>query len=189
MPHESSSNPPDGPTLGLYWQRSYSRGVINYMFLDAPEYVQKTGSSCCSISATYPLCWFCPTSQRGGPGFDPTSTGVGACENKVTFSERSYAHCSMYRYVHPRTHICACASHFMEGSVRLSLSKHYTPQLGASVPSSEAFAVPGPSTPQLGAVVPSPATPKLPVTVNLAYLGSFCLGCRMVILLETRART
>ena len=24
------------------------------------------------------------------------------CENKVTFSERSYAHCSMYRYVHPR---------------------------------------------------------------------------------------
>ena len=159
------------------------------MFLDAPEYVQKTCSSCCSISATYPLCWFCPTSQRGGPGFDPTSTGVGACENKVTFSERSYAHCSMYRYMHPRTHICACASHFMEGSVRLSLSKHYTPQLGASVPSSEAFAVPGPSTPQLGAVVPSPATPKLPVTVNLAYLGSFCLGCRMVILLETRART
>ena len=25
------------------------------------------------------------------------------CENRVTFSERSYAHCSMYRYVHPRT--------------------------------------------------------------------------------------
>ena len=25
------------------------------------------------------------------------------CENKVTFGERSYAHCSMYRYVHPRT--------------------------------------------------------------------------------------
>ena len=25
------------------------------------------------------------------------------CENKVTFRERSYAHCSMSRYVHPRT--------------------------------------------------------------------------------------
>ena len=25
------------------------------------------------------------------------------CENKKTFSERSYAHCSMYRYVHPWT--------------------------------------------------------------------------------------
>ena len=132
-----------------------------------------------------------PISGRARQEADSTivRAALTNCENKVTFSERSYAHCSMYRYVHPRTHICACASHFMEGSVRLSLSKHYTPQLGASVPSSEAFAVPGPSTPQLGAVVPSPATPKLPVTVNLAYLGSFCLGCRMVILLETRART
>ena len=26
-----------------------------------------------------------------------------SCENKVTFNERSYAHCSMYRYVHPRS--------------------------------------------------------------------------------------
>ena len=34
----------------LYWQRSYSRGVINYMFLDAPEYVQKT----CSSATHYP---------------------------------------------------------------------------------------------------------------------------------------
>ena len=25
------------------------------------------------------------------------------CENKVTFSERSYAHCSMSIYMHPRT--------------------------------------------------------------------------------------
>ena len=25
------------------------------------------------------------------------------CENKVAFRERSYAHCSMYRYVHLRT--------------------------------------------------------------------------------------
>ena len=26
-----------------------------------------------------------------------------SCENEVTFSERSYAHCCMYRYVHLRT--------------------------------------------------------------------------------------
>ena len=77
------------------------------------HYSSTSSPACsCSISAIYPLCWSCPTSQRGGPGFDPTSTGVGACENKVTCSERSYAHCSMYRYVHPRTHICACVFHF-----------------------------------------------------------------------------
>ena len=31
------------------------------------------------------------------------SAALTKCKNKVTFSERSYAHCSMYRYVHPRT--------------------------------------------------------------------------------------
>ena len=35
------------PLRGGYW---YSRGVINYMFLDAQEYVQKT----CSSATHYP---------------------------------------------------------------------------------------------------------------------------------------
>ena len=92
----------------------------------------------------------------------------------------------MYEYLHHRLNTSVSKSVLMEERAALVFVHdwcvHITPGL-------EAFAVPGPSTPQLGAFVPSPATPKLPVTANLAYLGSFCLGCRMVILLKTRART
>ena len=50
---------------------------------------------------------------------------LSSCENKITFCERSYAHCSMCRYVHARTPTCACVSHLMEGNARLNLSKHH----------------------------------------------------------------
>ena len=43
------------------------------------------------------------------------------CDNKMPFCERSYAHCSMYSYVHPRTFTCACVSNLMEGSARSNL--------------------------------------------------------------------
>ena len=39
----------------------------------------------------------------------------------MPFCERSYAHCSMYSYVHPRTFTCACVSNLMEGSARSNL--------------------------------------------------------------------
>ena len=46
-------------------------------------------------------------------------------ENNKTFCERSYAHCPMCSYVHPRTHACAYVSHLMEESARLNLSNHH----------------------------------------------------------------
>ena len=47
---------------------------------------------------------------------------LSSCENKITFCERSYAHCSMCRYVHPRTHTCACVSHLMERNAHFPIS-------------------------------------------------------------------
>ena len=52
--------------------------------------------------------------------FSMAHAALTSCENKITFCERSYAHCSMCRYVHSRTHTCACVSHLMEGSARLN---------------------------------------------------------------------
>ena len=40
-------------------------------------------------------------SARAGCTLRPTMA-LAICENKVTFSERSYAHCSMSIYMHPR---------------------------------------------------------------------------------------
>ena len=51
--------------------------------------------------------------------------GEVCCENKITFCERSYAHCSICICVHSRMHTCACASHLTEGSARLNMIKHY----------------------------------------------------------------
>ena len=56
---------------------------------------------------------------------NPLTRSIARSRMLETFSERSYAHCSMYRYLHPRTHTCACVSHLMEGSAHLNLSKHH----------------------------------------------------------------
>ena len=34
------------------------------------------------------------------------SDRITHCENEVTFSDRSYAHCCVYRYVHPQSIDC-----------------------------------------------------------------------------------
>ena len=51
--------------------------------------------------------------------FSMAHAALTSCQNIISFCERSYAHCSMYRYVRPRTHTCACVSHLMAGSARL----------------------------------------------------------------------
>ena len=55
--------------------------------------------------------------------FCNTCTITGG-EDSKTCCERSYAHCPMCSYVHPRTHACTYVSHLMEESARLNLSNH-----------------------------------------------------------------